>query len=344
MTLSRDHDSWDMVLTVTSTGKTVTINREFSPYANGLGIRFSDGVSWTTDQIEQRLLDQASAANGGSIYGYDGRNDTLIAGLGDKYLNGKDGTDTFIYTSAGGNDVVDDNGGTLGMQDIASSGVTLSRNASNNDVVLAVTSTGKTVTLKDELSPYRNGLGISFSDGASWNRDQVRGVATTFTWVGSASNSTLTGNAYGTNVFQFGAGAELANGGARSNFYRVSSGTGQAAINLPTATGSSNELDFVGGIGNDQLWFERSGDNLLVDLLGTNTSATVSGWFSGACRFATAGDHRRRPENRWSGVAAGSGDGNLCRQQSGLRSNQLEHPHGAERRGLQSTMSAAWHA
>ena len=136
VTLSRDHDSWDLVLTVASTGKTVTIKSEFSPYNSGLGINFSDGVSWSRDQIEQKLLDQASAANGGAIYGFDGRNDTLVAGLGDKYLNGKDGTDTYIYASAGGNDVIDDTGGTLVLQDIASTGVTLSRDRDGWDLVL----------------------------------------------------------------------------------------------------------------------------------------------------------------------------------------------------------------
>ncbi|WP_420970809.1 calcium-binding protein [Bradyrhizobium sp. B120] len=342
VTLSRNLDSWDLVLTVTSTGKTVTIKNEFSPYNSGLGVNFSDG-SWTRDQIEQKLLDQASAANGGSIYGFDGRNDTLVAGLGDKYLNGKDGTDTYIYTSAGGNDVVDDNGGSLVMQDIASSGVTLSSNPANYDVTIAVTATGKTVTLKSELSPYNNGLGISFSDGVSWTRDQVRGAASTFTWVGSTSNATLTGNAYGTNVFQFGGGTETANGGARSNFYQVSSGTGQAAINLPTATGSRNELDFVGGINDDQLWFERSGDNLSVDLLGTNTSVTINGWFSGAgsqLQEITAGG--LKIDSQVSQLVQAMATYAAANPGFDPTSSSVHTvPNDAS---LQSTMSAAWHA
>ncbi|WP_342722668.1 calcium-binding protein [Bradyrhizobium sp. B097] len=342
VTLSRTLDSWDLVLTVTTTGKTVTIKNEFSPYNSGLGVNFSD-ANWSRDQIEQKLLDQASAANSGSIYGFDGRNDTLVAGLGDKYLNGKDGTDTYIYTSSGGNDVIDDNGGKLVMQDIASSGVMLSRNTGNYDVTLAVISTGKTITLKNELSPYNNGLGISFSDGVSWSRDQVRDAATTFTWVGSTSNATLTGNAYGTNVFQFGSGQEVANGGARSNFYQASSSTGQAAINLPTATGAKNELDFVGGISNDQLWFERSGDNLLVDLLGTSTSVTVNGWFAGAgaqLQEITAGGLKIDSQvSQLVQAMATYAAGNPGFDPTSSSIHTL--PNDAS---LQGTMSAAWHA
>ena len=79
-------------------------------YANGgqlATITFSDGVSWSYAQVQQILLDQESALVGGSIYGYWG-NDTLVAGLGDKYLNGGGGSDTYVYTSAGGNDIVAD--------------------------------------------------------------------------------------------------------------------------------------------------------------------------------------------------------------------------------------------
>ncbi|MBP1298398.1 hypothetical protein ABIF38_007354 [Bradyrhizobium japonicum] len=149
--------------------------------------------------------------------------------------------------------------------------------------------------------------------------------------------------AYGTKVVQFGAGSEVANGEARSNSFQVSSGTGQAAINLPTATGFSNELDFVGAISSDQLWFERSGDKLLIDLLGTNTSATVNGWFSGAgsqLQEITAG-----------GLKLDSQVSQLVQAMATYAANNPGFdptsasvhtvPNDAS---LQSTMSAAWHA
>src|SRR3954447_12857737 len=108
VTLTRPNGNNDLVLTVTATGKTVTLRNELYQYYSGLTVNFSDGVIWNQTQIEQMLLDQASAANGGSVYGYSGKDDSIIAGLGDKYLNGYSGNDTYIYTSAGGNDVVDD--------------------------------------------------------------------------------------------------------------------------------------------------------------------------------------------------------------------------------------------
>jgi len=95
------------------------------------------------------------------------------------------------------------------------------------------------------------------------------------------ANTTFTGNDYGSNIFQLGAGAETVNGGARSNVYQASSDTGQAEIILPGAAGARNELGFLGGITDEQLWFERSGDDLKIDLLGTNTDITVKNWFTG---------------------------------------------------------------
>ncbi len=127
VTLSRPNGNNDLVITDSVTGNTVTVRGEFSPWGSGVlqAITFDDSVSWSAAQVRQMLLDQESAAVGGAVYGYGNSNDTLAAGLGDKYLAGEGGADTYIYTSAGGNDVVDDGGSqsTLLMQDIASTDV-----------------------------------------------------------------------------------------------------------------------------------------------------------------------------------------------------------------------------
>jgi len=103
-----------------------------------------------------------------------------------------------------------------------------------------------------------------------------------FTETGSLTNTNLIGDSLGTNIFQLGVGAETASGGSRSNTFQMSSGTGQAEIALSSATGAHNEIDFTGNISDQNLWFQRSGNNLQIDLIGTNTSATVDNWFSGS--------------------------------------------------------------
>jgi len=411
VSISRPNGGADLVLTVLSTGKTVTVQRE---YANGgqlKQISFSDGVTWSYAQVQQLLLDVQSAASSGSIWGYGGRDDVLVAGLGDKHMVGNGGNDTYIYSSAGGNDVVTDSEnfkGTLEFTDIASTDVVISRPNNGADIVMTVLSTGKTVTVQREFANggplkaitfsdgvswaqqdvlnilaagpiygtpgndsingtanadtiigmggndilaggaggdtyvYAAGAGndtvsetssnpgtdnvnldglnssdiavthngndlliqiestgevlkvtnqfngtngveqITFADSATWDRSQIVDATSAFSWSGSSTNATLTGNALGTNTFSFGDGSEIAYGGARNNVYKVSTATDAAEIDLSTAPGSHNELDFVGGIANTQLWFEQSGNDLAIDLMGTDTSVTVKDWFSGA--------------------------------------------------------------
>src|SRR5207253_4583622 len=96
------------------------------------------------------------------------------------------------------------------------------------------------------------------------------------------------GSNYGANIFELGAGSEsatggnTASGGNGNNTYIASSSTGQATIHANEAAGTTNELDFVGGITSENLWFQQSGNDLKIDLLGTTTQVDVSGWFSNA--------------------------------------------------------------
>ncbi len=182
VTLSRPNGNNDLAITDLATGETVTVRGEFSPWGSGVlqAITFDDGVTWSATQLRQMLLSQESAAVGGSVYGYGNSNDTLVAGLGDKYLAGEGGADTYVYTSAGSSDIVDDGGSSsnLVMQDIASIDVTLSRPNGNNDLVMTDTLTGKTVTAwGGEFSPWglrRVLQAITFANGVVWHSAQVR--------------------------------------------------------------------------------------------------------------------------------------------------------------------------
>jgi len=169
---------------------------------------------------------------------------------------------------------------------------------------------------------------------ASWLIDAV----STFTWVGSSDNTTLNGNIYGTNIFQLGAGSETANGGNHGNVYQVSSDTGQAQINLSWIDGTKNEIDFLGDINLDDLWFEQTADGLKIDVIGTNTSVTVGGPLS-ALQEITAG-----------GLQI---DSNLAQLVQAMASYQANNPgfdptsssiHTLPNdSALQNAVTAAWH-
>jgi Ca2+-binding RTX toxin-like protein len=102
----------NLLLTVNSTGEVITVmNRLYTPsYGYGLeGVQFSDGVSWTLDDILAHTATNGTAANNSiagtafadNIYGFAG-NDTINAGLGDDKIYGGAGNDTL--TGGGGLD------------------------------------------------------------------------------------------------------------------------------------------------------------------------------------------------------------------------------------------------
>ena len=182
VTLSRDGSSNDLTITVNSTGNTITVQGQFSYWNNGAlqSLTFADGTVWTAAQVQQMLLNQESAAPSGSVYGYDfgsGPNDeTLVAGPGNKYLDGLGGKATYVYSSSDGDDVIADPGDSsnLVFSDIDASDVKLS--SDGNDLAIAVNSTGKTITVQGELSSDRSGSleAVSFADGTVWKLPEVK--------------------------------------------------------------------------------------------------------------------------------------------------------------------------
>ena len=93
--VSRDGDSKDAVLTIGSTGKALTIVGQYSAddyysYAQGVreSIASADGMSWSADDLRQAAIASQGEGSAGSVWGFGGRADTLVAGAGDKYMNG----------------------------------------------------------------------------------------------------------------------------------------------------------------------------------------------------------------------------------------------------------------
>ena len=96
---------------------------------------------------------------------------------------------------------------------------------------------------------------------------------------GLNSNGTFVG-AGGSNIFVSNGGSDTLIGGTGNNTYVASSITGQVTIDANGTAGATNALDFVGGITDENLWFQQSGNDLNIDLLGTHTQVDVNGWFA----------------------------------------------------------------
>lgn len=62
--------------------------------------------------------------------------------------------------------------------------------------------------------------------------------------------------------------------------YQVGLGAGDTTIvNGLYADGPANELDFGAGITDDRLWLTQSGNDLRIDIMGTQQDVTVANWF-----------------------------------------------------------------
>ncbi|GFE49041.1 hypothetical protein So717_07940 [Roseobacter cerasinus] len=211
VTLTRPNDtSFALRVTVGSTGEVITVDQHFAYYdTHGTGIEaivFSDGVTWTKDEIEARTTISLTTGNDASFYysfaadnvfGLDGNDtlksslgdDTLVGGLGADHLDGQEGNDSYIWTSGDGNDTIHDTATSLTevdrlvLTDVASTEVTLTRpNDTTFALLVTVASTGEVITIAQHFAYYdTQGTGIEvieFSDGAIWTKEEIEARTT----------------------------------------------------------------------------------------------------------------------------------------------------------------------
>jgi hypothetical protein len=97
--------------------------------------------------------------------------------------------------------------------------------------------------------------------------------------IGTAGNDTLQGGALN-DVFMGGGGNDTLTGGGGNDAYVFDRGDGQDQI-VNGATGQTprGELDFGAGITDQQLWFQQSGNDLAIEVMGSQDRMTVAGWF-----------------------------------------------------------------
>jgi len=99
---------------------------------------------------------------------------------------------------------------------------------------------------------------------------------------GGAGDDFLYGEA-GDDILDGGTGIDRITGGAGNDTYRFGTGYGQDKVYNSDAscTTSSGALEIT-DTGKDNLWFSKSGSNLVVTIAGTTDQFTVSEWYAGA--------------------------------------------------------------
>ncbi|WP_234055147.1 MULTISPECIES: hypothetical protein [unclassified Xanthobacter] len=197
--------------------------------------------------------------------------DVLIGGDGNDLLNGSSGDD--LLEGGAGDDILSGGAGA----DVLDGG------AGVDTVSYASSTASVKVTL-------RSGGAQTTASGASGSEalgDVIRNVENI---TGSAFNDTLTGNS-GTNILDGGKGADTLNGGGGSDTLKGGGGLdtyifgasqkSEIIVNgVSGNTGPSGELEIA--FDSENLWFIQSGDDLIIDVLGTTRKVVVKDWYDGA--------------------------------------------------------------
>ncbi|MEK6770996.1 MAG: calcium-binding protein, partial [Pseudomonadota bacterium] len=118
--------------------------------------------------------------------------------------------------------------------------------------------------------------------------DRLHGEDGNDTLYGGCGNDTLDGGA-GENKLAGGAGDDLILLGGGENGITFGLGDGRDTIRLVESDNKDypgkgddydNEVHFGEGIAREQLWFERTGDDLVVRVLGTSDGMTIEDWYN----------------------------------------------------------------
>ena len=75
----------------------------------------------------------------------------------------------------------------------------------------------------------------------------------------------------------------MLNGGAGNDIYALGRGHGADTIQDSDATSGNTDIaQFLADISPYQLWFQQSGSNLLVSVIGTPDKFTITNWYTGS--------------------------------------------------------------
>ncbi|MEO9877380.1 MAG: calcium-binding protein [Anderseniella sp.] len=273
-------------------------------------------ANWTPVSIAQSLVDGqitegADIITGsGVINGLGGNDliwgedlaDTLSGGLGDDFLDGGAGTDTYIYNAGDGHDTIQDIGNGIDTDDLLQiTGYTRAQTTIElidglNQIDLVFTGTGDRISLIDPLASGSSFRGINLiefvDEGVTWNTadlsalavaaqatsgdDQIIGSSVADIIDGGAGDDDIAAGD-GQDDLSGGAGNDQLDGGTNNDTYRFGQGDGQDTI---TETGngldSADKLIISDYLSNQTIVQRVAGtENILLTFAGSTDSITL---------------------------------------------------------------------
>jgi Ca2+-binding RTX toxin-like protein len=241
----------------------------------------------------------------------DAGNDTLDGGAGNDLLVGGEGGDVYKFARGSGRDTINNFENVIAGGDVLQLGagiavadVRLKR--SGADAVLSIVGTQDTVTIAGFFDPYNANFyridEIRFANGTVWNSDAIKARLLASTdgndelggfdsndfiaggdgndiLRGDFGNDTLEGGA-GKDTLIGGAGNDSLRGGAGNDTYVFARGFGQDTVNnYDTANTRKDAIEFS-DIAANEVKATRSGDNLVLSVIGGIDTITVNAYFT----------------------------------------------------------------
>ena len=275
-----------LLVTDTATGETITMPFDFPDQTSGPGvaqITFDDGTVWNRAYINANAAIYAGTGNN-TIYGPSDPVIFNVLAAGNDTINGGGNGDTVLDGPSSGNDTINELGPSGAVNTLRLTGINPSQVQLafwGNDLYVQRADSGKTVLVLNQFASSQPNAGVErivFDDGTVWNKSTIAANAgpLTFTWVGTASVTTLTANSYGNNVFDLGPGGDTVNFGySGTNTVVFDKGDGQARVNLDGGTGI---VRIASDIADSDVYLQadNSGD-LFIKLRDSSDSITVYG-------------------------------------------------------------------
>lgn len=291
----------DLIITFANSTDQITIDQF---YAQGRieEFEFADGRFLSAVDVEQLALERSATVGSDNIAGTSAP-ETLAGGAGADILDGKGGSDRYVFNLGDGNDVIADTGSNESNTLALGAGITLSslRFERIGDNLTVSSGPTDSVTVNGQFSGTAiRPLGqIILSDGtrvsstgidqlvldeqATLSNDIITGFASNDALSGGLGNDVLNG-AGGNDTLTGGIGDDTVNGEQGADIYVFGTGDGQDIIASTGDSAASDIVRFAGGISVPDLEFVRAtptAPNLLVNVRGSTQSITINNYFGG---------------------------------------------------------------
>jgi Ca2+-binding RTX toxin-like protein len=275
-----------LLVTDAATGETITMPFDFPDQTSGPGvaqITFDDGTVWNRAYINANAAIYAGTGDN-TIYGPSDPVIFNVLAAGNDTINGGGNGDTILDGPNSGNDTINESGPPDAINALRLTGIDPSQvklSFWGNDLYVQRADSGKTVLVLNQFAGSQPNAGVEqivFDDGTAWNKTVIAANAgpLTFTWVGTASDTTLTANSYGNNVFDLGPGGDTVNFGySGTNTIVFDKGDGHAQVNLDGGTGTVQMASDIAA-SDVYLQADNNGD-LFIKLRDSTDSITVYG-------------------------------------------------------------------